>query len=174
MSTTELTLSAAGATAWVPLDTRLNPFEVVVRQDLSSGASLTSKFQYTISPMNKPREIVSITRSTTTATLTFSSAHGLSAGSSLVIHGAGAPFDGTYDVTSVGSATVVTYTVTNSGATTAGAGTKVYTFLVSDWPSGALTTSADDFISGPVTMVRGVVTAYTGGSVRYSIIQSGG
>jgi len=68
-----------------------------------------------------PRITVSITykaRTTTTATLTTSEAHGLATGMEITISGVGSPFDGTFRITAVPTTTTFTYTTATSGTIT--------------------------------------------------------
>lgn len=110
--------TAAGPSAWVPLSFEQRPFSASVFCEVMGGSTLTYKVQYGFyNPSADKEDVKSITRSTTTATLTWFAARGAAVGDSLVITGAGAPLDGTYDVASVTSSTVVTYAVANSGAT---------------------------------------------------------
>jgi RHS repeat-associated protein len=67
---------------------------------------------YDFSPSQEP--VTALTSSGTTATVTTAAAHGLSIGDTIVIDGAGAPYDGTFTVTSVGSSTTFTYTLSAS------------------------------------------------------------
>ena len=64
--------------------------------------------------------VSSITRSSTTATVTTSTAHGLFVGQRVLIAGADqSDYNGTFTITAVNSSTVFTYTVANSPATPA-------------------------------------------------------
>ena len=104
--------AATGYTPWHFLDWRQNPFAVSFQVD-HKGTTLAYTVEYGYSDLIVKRP--HITRSTTTATLTYPN-HGLNTGDSVIITGCGSPLDGTYQVT-YSSASAVTYTVANSGAT---------------------------------------------------------
>jgi len=60
------------------------------------------------------------------ATLTTSSAHGFAVGMEIVVSSVGSPFDGTYTITTVPSATTFTYAKVNANVTSAAATGSVY------------------------------------------------
>lgn len=173
MRTQTVTQGAAGASAWMPLDTRKNPTSVSLAGTVTSGATLTYKVQHTFDPVQNVQPC-SITRVTTTATLTLAD-HGISSTSdSITVVGAGAPFDGTYAVAGITDANVITYTVANSGATSTGGGAGVVVMRVFDHDTMTGKTANDDSnYAYPPTAVRLNVTAYTSGKATLTINQGG-
>lgn len=172
MKATSLTLGAAGASAWIPLDSKRNPFSVALAGAVTSGGTLTYKVQHTLDNVQCAVPC-SITRSTTTATLTLAD-HGVTGTSdSITVQGAGAPFDGTFAVAGITDANVITYTVLNSGLTASGQGAKVAVARVFDHSSlTGKTANADGNYAYPVSAIRLNVTAYTSGKVTLTAIQS--
>ena len=76
-----------------------------------------------------PRITASISNKALTsnvATLTTSSAHGFAVGMEIVVSSVGTPFDGTYTITTVPSATTFTYAKVNTNVTSAAATGSVY------------------------------------------------
>jgi len=169
MQATSVTVGSSTVSQWIPTNAAQNPTGIALACSLASGASLTYKVQYT--PDN-PQETVPviISRSTTTATVTLPS-HGLVAGDSVCVEGAGSPFDGTYAVASVVDANSFTYTVLDSGST----GTqnaRLVKMRVFDHSSiTGKTANSDGNFAFPVRAVRLNVTSYTGGSVTLTVNQ---
>lgn len=165
-----ITQTATGTTDWLVVDYRQAPFNANVTVNISGTATAS-----TLTTVDDPQALiapVSITRSTTTATLTTSDKHGLTTSDYIRVGGAGAPLDGLYKVASVSSDTVITYTVANSGVTSA-AVTAMYTPLRTQ-PITALTNvtaTTAATLSAPVRAVLTNVTAYTSGTVITYIIQ---
>lgn len=117
MRPVSVSLSAAGASPWVPIAYNQNSFALGLGVVLTSGASLTYSVDHTFDELN-PVVPITISRTTTTATVTHP-AHGLSSNDSAIIAGTGSTnFDGQFTVTVV-DANTYTYTVLNSGATSA-------------------------------------------------------
>lgn len=174
----KVTQGAAGASGWLVLDYLQRPFNVALLASLSFDGNLTYSVQHTPDNPNsfKGNTVVSLTRTTTVATLTMSLAHGLSVGDALVIVGGGdANLEGNQTVASVTSATVLTYTVANTGATVGKVTTQAvllrvfnHDFLV------AQTARADGNYAFPVWATRVIVTAYTAGSVTLEVLQGYG
>ena len=105
-----------------PNDTRVFAFDWDER-NLDAGVTIASSAFEVIGIDPAPKAIASITRSSTTATVTTSAAHGLSTGASVTITGcAQADYNITATVTVTG-ATTFTYTVANSPTTPATAAT---------------------------------------------------
>jgi hypothetical protein len=172
MRPTSTTLGQAGPSSWIPLNRYQSPFNVALGVTLSSGANLTYKLQHTF---DNPQETYacSITRSSTTATLTLTD-HGLVANDSITVIGAGAPLDGTYTVASVVDANSVTYTVADSGVTVAGAGAKLAKHRCFDHEvMSSKTANEDGNYAFPVCAVRLNVTAYTAGRATLTVLQGG-
>lgn len=122
----------------------------------NNGASVFS-VEYTDS---EPEDFkrVTITRSTTTATLTLEN-HGLAAGDCIVVRGAlngnnqETNFNGTYQVATVPSDDTLTYTVADTGAASARAEAVMLKVDVLDGGS-ALSAKTTLNVFSPVTMVR--------------------
>lgn len=170
MRTTYVTVSAAGASQWIPLDVYRNPFSVSLGCTISSGATLTYAVNHTF---DNPWDMqpVKLTRVTTTATAVLP-AHGLVATTdSVIVEGAGAPFDGTYAVASIVDANTFTYTVANSGLTTSLGGTvsRMRTFIHSSITGK--TANSDGNYAYPVAAIRLNITSYTSGNVTLAVTQ---
>src|SRR5438876_11399107 len=108
MRSTLTPLGATGAGPWFPLDTLQSGFGVGYFCSVQESSTLTYKIQHGFYDPAVDEQAVRITRSTTTATLTFPNACSPKIGDSLVVTSAGAPLDGTYDIAGVTSSTVVT------------------------------------------------------------------
>jgi len=179
----QVALGATGTTPWYRCDTNQAPFEIGFRCSVGPTGSMTYKVQHAFCDM-RPQTNITLTRSTTTATLTFISITdnngvvtaaqppGLNIGDSILVGGAGAPFDGQYDVAAVPSATSVTYTVANSGPTTASAGANVLRLFVgtNSGVTGA-TASADGNYAFPIEFMRANITAWTSGVLTMVVNQ---
>lgn len=110
--------------------------------------------------------VSTLTRSSTTATLTTSQAHGLAVGSVIVLTGSTNGWDNTYTVTAVISTTQVQFTVANTLATPATGTMVIYTpyrFRVGS-PSGSqlVWNGSSLLVSG--TLLGGNATSYTSGT----------
>jgi hypothetical protein len=173
MNSVSVRLNAAGRSPWIPINTKATPFGLAIGCTISSGASLTYSVQHTLdSPA--PVYDFSISRTTTVATLTRTN-HGLSVGDSVIITGAGAPLDGEQIVVTVADANTLTYTVANSGASSAAAGIVGGSFLrVFNHPTlVALAASADGNYQFPPKMIRLKCVTYVSGSVDMTVISAG-
>lgn len=172
MTIQSVTAIAAGPTAWLPVNPVISPFSLSMSVTLDQAGSGTYKAQYTYDALGKFTQVASITRSTTTATLTLAD-HGVSSTADCVIvRGAGAPFDGIYTVAALTSASVFTYTVLNSGLSTAASTAEVCVLRVID--HGTITGKTGNFdgnISVPVTAVRLNVTSYSAGKFTMVTVQ---
>jgi hypothetical protein len=168
MRPTSVRVTAAGPSAWVPLNTYATSIAILLGVVFSSNKNLTVDVEYS-SDQLVPQDC-KITRSTTTATLTLTN-HGLSVGDSIVVSQAGAPLDGTYAVASVTNQNVITYTVANSGVTTTqGKNAQVIPLRISDHPVlSALTANADSNFTVPPSVVRLTCTAFTAGYADLNI-----
>lgn len=173
-------LAATGNTGWLVLDYKQRPFSVGI--DVSAdAAAVAATFAYTVqwTPDN-PNDItrnnvVSLTRATTVATLTMAQPHGLVVGDNVVTSGTGdANLDGSHDVASVVSPTVLTYAVANSGAANGGNDPKVSLLRVFADPNmTAKTARAYEGVTTPMMAVRlnGTLSA---GSLQISAVQGYG
>lgn len=153
--------SAAGASAWVPVAYSQNSFALGLGVVLSTGANLTCAVEHTFDNLD-PVTPVTISRTTTTATVTHP-AHGLLTNDSAVIAGTGSSnFDGQRTITVV-DANTYTYTVSNAGDTSASgfaASGRVFTHLTLT----GLTARADGNYAFPVRAVRLRNSAYVSGT----------
>ena len=167
----EVTVSSATFSNWIPVNAKQKNFGVSLGCNISSGAALTYQVRHTFENPWAARE-VSISRATTTATVT-DTAHGLSVGDQVVVSGSGSTvLDGTYAIAAITDANVYTYTVANSGPTASVPGTR----LVSLKPFAhdtitAQTADAQGNYAFPVRAIQLNVTAYTSGSVTLAIGQ---
>ncbi len=179
MRPTQVTLSAAGFSPWVPLNRMSNSFGIGLGVKLSSGASLTYSVQHTFDDIYAVSQDFSVARVTTTATVTKTN-HGLSVGDWVLIYGnrddqAWAPLVGEFTVASVVDANNFTYTVANTGAASipAGAG-KIQTARVFTHETlAAQTTSQDGNYQFPPRATRLVISSYASGIVTLDIIAAG-
>jgi hypothetical protein len=159
--------SVGGASAWIPVDWKQNPFSVGFYVDVQGTG--TYKVQHGFTDFFKKGCL--ITRTTTSANLK-SALHGLQVGDSVVVEGAGAPLDGIFAVASVVDANNVTYTVANSGAATSDPAARVMFIRVADHSTvTAKTTSSDGNYAFPVQMVRLNVTTPGVGNYAFHVAQ---
>jgi len=176
---------ATGPSGWIQVDYMQRSFAIGFLCTLggSTAPAATYKVQNAFWSGNYDTE-VRITRSSTTATLTFKALytdpntqavwvnHGLSVGDSLIVNSAGAPFDGTYAVASVTDNRTVTYTVAGSGATVSSPITTVARLFVSDHPivTGVTGTTAGNY-AYPINFIRTNITTFGSGSLTLSLNQ---
>lgn len=167
-------VSSATFSRWVPTSYRSqSTFGVALGCVISSGAVLTYSVQHTFDQIYAPQKNWSGSRTTTTVTITKTN-HGLTAADWWKTDPAAtAPFAGEFAVASVVDADNFTYTVANSGATTAGfgvyegAGGRVFAHS----SIAAKSASADGNYAFPPTACRLIVTAYTSGFVDMTVNQ---
>jgi hypothetical protein len=168
----QVTVGAAGPSPWVPLNRYQSPFNVALGVTLSSGAALTYKIQHVFDDPQQTYQC-SISRSTTTATVTLVS-HGLVAGDSVTVVAAGAPLDGTFQVASITDADTFTYTVANSGATASGPSARLAKHRVFDHAQMvSMTNSEDGNYAFPIAALRLNITSYTSGKATLTVLQGG-
>ena len=164
-------MAADGSSAWIPMNRYPSSFGVALGVAFSSNKNLTAAVEYALDPLEG--QPCNISRSTTTATLTLTN-HGLSVGDSIIVSDAPAPLAGTYAVASVTNQNVITYTVTNSGATAA-FGAKVIPLRIQVHPVlTGLTADADSNFSVPPTVARLTVSSYVAGYVDLNVVSGGG
>lgn len=174
-----VTPTAAGGAfgPWLPLDYVQRPFNVSLFVSLSQDASgITYSVEYSPDNPNAGRStanpVASLTRTTTTATLTFTNPHGLVTNDSVTVVNSGdANLDGTYTVTAT-STTGVTYTVANTGATVGSVYTQAVPMRV--FPHATLvglTARAAGNFAFPCWACRLHITAWTAGSATLEVIQ---
>jgi len=159
--------SATGATPWHRVDDKQNPFSIGFSVTVQGTGTYTVEHAFT----SWTKRIVGLTRVTTTATLK-SALHGLQVGDSVVVEGAGAPFDGTFAVATVTDANNITYTVVNSGATTGDPESRAVFLRVYPHSSiAAQTTSKDGNYAFPVNAVRMRITVSGTGNYAFHVNQ---
>lgn len=180
MQQTQVTVGSATTSAWIPLNTKKPYFATALFVGLTDTVNLTYTVQHAV-PINtngqhrpvsgnEMGKLTKLTRSTTTATLIWP-AHGMTTADSLIVQGAGGTMDGTYTVASVVDADTLTYTVANSGITTAQDGFQVMLLKVFNHDTLASKTTADDGnYAFPVPFVRLNVTPYTSGQATLVVV----
>lgn len=191
MRPVKVTLNVAGYSQWIPIDYIESWFGVGVAVILSEDGNLTYSVQHTfdsetINPQN-PMDMVTISRTTTVATVTDNGprgiGHGLTTGDNIIISGSGSSVldspkpafgqgDVGWNVASTPSPTTYTYTVANSGpAADAGntfvARRRVFTHSTLN----ALTVRQSGSYNYPVRAIRLRVSAYSAGFVDMVVLQ---
>lgn len=168
-------LSAAGFSPWIPVPrVSRSSFKVGFGVKLSSGASLTYSVQHTMDYFYNKTHSFSISRTTTTATVTRTN-HGLSVGDWTLFSNCAAPFDGEYQVVTVADANTFTFTVANSGAASVahGAGLLQTARVFSHADIAAETASADGNYEFPPMAIRFIITTYVSGFADFTVIMVG-
>lgn len=168
-----VTLGAAGNTPWIPINYLQSRFGIGFAVTLSSDGNLTYSVQHTFDDPTE-KTPVSISRTTTTATVTDPD-HGLNTGDSVLIEGTqSSNLDGTKTVT-VTDANTYTYTVANSGATTGGMFATVKRFRVFNHEDVVSKTDRQDGnYAYPPRMVRLNISSYSAGKATLAILQGMG
>lgn len=179
MQPISVTVGSATTSNWIPLNTKKPYFATSLFVGFPATCVLTYSVQHANpnntdghSPVsgNDAGVLAKLTRSTTTATLIWPD-HGLTTSDSLIVQGAGGTMDGTYAVASVVDANTLTYTVTNSGITTAKDGFQVLLLKVFNHASlVGLSAAANGNYAFPVPFVRLNVTAYTSGKATLTVV----
>lgn len=179
MRPTSVTVGSQAASAWIPLNSRKPYFATSLFVTLTPSASLTYSVQHGVPTNthslvaisgNRAGVLSKLTRSTTTATLVWPD-HGMTTSDSIVVEGAGGTMDGTYAIASVADANTLTYTVTNSGITTALPGYRVLLVRVFDHDTLASKTASDDGnYAFPVQMCRLNVSTYSSGKATMTVV----
>lgn len=169
---TSVRMSATGKSAWIPVNRHQDAANVALAVTLSEGATLTYSVQHTLDRLNRP-EYCSISRSTTTATLTQTGIGKKAAvGDCVVVSGAGAPLDGTYDVASVTGDDALTYTVADSGVSVSHPSARVSLLRVLTHDDLSGETAADDGnYAFPPAAIRLYVSDYTDGYAELTVNQ---
>jgi hypothetical protein len=177
-----VTPTAAGGAfgPWIPLDYLQRPFNVGLFVSLSQDASgITYSVEYSPDNPNAGKSVAnpvaSLSRTTTTATLTFTNPHGLVTGDSVTVVNSGDPnLDGTYTAAAT-STTALTYTVANTGAAAGSPYTQAVPMRV--FPHAtlvALLVRAAGNFAFPCWAVRLHITAWTAGSATLEVNQGFG
>ncbi len=176
MRPVKVTVGSQTFSNWIPINELANAFQIGLACCISSGASATYKVQHTFDePGPDGLHPVSISRTTTTATVTDTD-HGLSVGDNVLVEQSGSTnLDGSYAVASVTNQNVYTYTVANSGATADNGNAKAHNFRVFDH---AIITGQTGRIDGnyafPIQAVRLNVTTWASGKVDLTVLQGMG
>lgn len=169
MRPVKVTLAAQANSPWIPIDYQLVPMNLGLGVMLNSVANLTYSVQHTFDNFEAPHTI-SISRAGTVATVT-DAAHGLSNNDSVVITGSGSSNldTGIADVTVTGVNTY-TYTVANSGPTSA-IGFALNLRVFNHVSLVGVITRADGNYAFPIRGCRLRVSAYAAGSVDLIVVQ---
>lgn len=165
--------TATGPSQWVPVDDSAMSFGIGFLVDVQGGSSLTYKVQMGFCDRENDRQDTdNQSRAATVNTITWGNPHGLQVGDSIVCQGAGAPFDGTFDVATVASPTVITTTVANSGPTAPAGGARIWKIHVTDHPivTGQTTSQAGN-VAFPCSMIRANLTVWVSGQITMTINQ---
>ncbi len=166
-------VSSATFSPWIPFDNRRSWFGAGLAVVISDDATLTYSVQHTYDDLYTKNTAWTATRSGTTVTVEYVN-HGVVAGSSVLVEGAGAPFDGEFSVASVVDADSFTYTVANSGATTAVPGSRMGLARVFEHTTlTSQSASKDGNYAYPPAFCRLLVSAYTDGFAELTVIQQG-
>ncbi len=179
------TLGAAGSVI-LPLDPHLASSAMNTMMYGSSTINATAQVDATLSDLGNLIP-VTITRSTTTATVTFPTTQPHTLGGTsdyIVVSGTGSSnLDGTYPIASVSSDTVLTYTVANTGATAAVGFAVPVRFLEAVIASAAVSATtpavpavsatAPDLYHTPFSALILKCTSYTAGTIYLDTRQTG-
>ena len=171
MRPSNVSLSAAGNSAWVPVDYVQAPFGVAIGCAISSGASLTYAVQHTFDdPFTS--HTVAITQAVTTATVT-DTAHGLSVGDSVTISNSGSTkLDGVWDVATIVNANSYTYTTTVTGSDVGGQFTQaIYMRTYTHATLTGQVARADGNYAFPIRACRLRNTTYVSGTSTMTVNQ---
>ena len=161
------TLSAAGVSNWIPLNHRAEQITVGLAVVLNSAGNLTYDVEHTFDDITFHQDI-SISRSTTTATVTHT-AHGLVTGDCAVVLNTGTTnFDGNRTVTVTGVDTY-TFTCANSGVTSA-TGKAIPLHVFNHGTLAGQITSQDGLYDAPIRACRLNVTSWTAGTATLTVI----
>lgn len=172
MTPVSVTVGSATFSQWVPVNWPAQNLQIALGVSLAEGSTLTYTVQHTFDNVWDRTQQFSISRTTTTATVTKVN-HKLAVGDWVKVSGGGAPLDGEFTVASVPSADTFTYTVANSGATSLPVG-KGYITTARVFPHSSLvdkTTLADGNYAFPPRACRLIVTAYTDGNATLTVVQ---
>lgn len=189
-----LTLSAVGATPWVPIDWTQPAFSLGVGVVLSEDAALTYTVQHTFDPLGVDYAMpVKLARAAGVVTATVPYQHGLSAGDSFNIWSSGSsqmdsqpaaiqpgpPWTSggnqvvAWAPASVPSTTTLTYAVTNAGPTADNGTAKIQILRV--FPHPILTALAvrqyGNYANQPITAVRLILITCSAGFAQLEVIQ---
>ncbi len=169
----QITLGAAGSSPWKKVDPHKRSWAMSAAVTLDATANLTYSVEYSYDDTgaNIP---CTISRTTTVATITFPSPHGLTTADSVIVTGTGSTnLDGSFAVASVPSSTTVTYTVSNTGITSAihpqVSPMRVFALTA----LAAQTAKKDSNFTAPIWAIRLTISSYTAGSATLTALQVG-
>lgn len=182
MKSKTFVLAGTGAqvTPWFRVDSKQTQFAIGVMVDLAGGSDASFGIDLGFSdPSNALNPM--LTRVTTVATIpaiippgsaytpaTFVSS--FKTNDSVVVNGAGAPFDGTFPL--INTAGVLTYTVANSGPTTGNLGSGVSATMIRVDAFNTAQTSGKSFnVTTPCNFMRLNVATATTGEVSVTFVQ---
>lgn len=173
---------APGISPWIVLDYTQRPFNVgLFATPSEDAATQTYSVQYTPDNPNQGKTtrnpVVSLTRTTVTATLTWLNDHGLTTGDAAKVYNSGDPnLDGDVQVASTPSTKSITYTVANTGLTVQSGYAEAIPLRVYALAAAltAATTRQSAALTTPAWAVRLNVTALTAGSVALEVVQGPG
>jgi hypothetical protein len=173
-----LRMSAAGYSAWVPINRMQQSFVIGLAVNISTGATMTFSVQYSLDDPNDPMnltQVFTLSRSTTTLTVT-KTAHGLIVGDSVKLWGnGGAPLDLTSNVVAITDLNNFTVTVADSGLSAGNRVGWLQTMRALAFADmAAKSASLTGRLELPVTAVRLNVSAYTSGTADLQVIQARG
>ncbi len=185
----QVSLSAVAFSNWIPVDYRQYPPNVGVNVEVPSTVTGTYNVEFTTDPLlgvgNRfmlfdAQIPTSITRAATVATVVLPN-HGLDTDDAIIVRSSNFPpgngqttaLDGYFAVASVVDLNTFTYTVANSGITTASQFVEIIpTRVVIGSSMSALTTSFSGNFGFPIRAVRLNVTAYAGtGAITLQVTQ---
>lgn len=171
---------APGISPWIPLDYVARTFNVGLFASLSEDASVGATYSVEMTPDNPNQgkstrnPVVSLTRTGTTATLTWANNHDLVTNDAVKTYNTGDPnLDGDFNVASTPSPNSITYTVANTGATVGSPYAEAIGLRVFGVATAmtAATTRQTASLQTPVWAVRLHVTALTAGDITLEVVQ---
>ena len=166
-------IAGVAKSPWVMLNYLQLNYNVALYAVPSNGATLTYTVQYTPGGVGDPIS-GTVSRAGAVATAIIPN-HGLTVADSVQVAQAGAPFDGVFDVASVVDTNTITYAVANSGPTQSNADVKFWplpVFTVTGM--SAQTTRGAGSLTNPAGAVRVNVTANTGGTLDFWVLEGFG
>lgn len=178
-SPVKVSLTAVGISPWIPLDYVARTFNVGLFASLSQDASVAATYSVEYTPDNPNQSngtrnnVASLTRTGTTATLTFSKPHGVVTNDAVKVYNSGDPnLDGDFTATAT-SPTALTYVVANTGATVGSVNTQAIALRVFEVATAmtAATTRQAASLTTPCWAVRLNATAITAGSITLEVVQ---
>lgn len=177
MRTQSVAMSAVGNSQWIPVDNTKAAFGVGIGVMLTPAASLTFTVQHTHDDPFLVKTGAILTRSTTTVTVNYPN-HLMSVGDSVTVTGAniaaGDQFDGYQTIAAITDANNFTFTVTNTGSTTAQSQARITTMRARPNATlAAATASGDTNYAYPIRAVRLNVSVYASGTATMEINQGG-